>query len=221
MSQQRKKLSKTAWVYIFIALFVTVLGFFSVTLAWYIKAKEEYLGITFANPVVVNIDTEIKQINTIDGGNLNALKPGSKLSVNTGIRMDDESSNAYVRAKISLICEELLDENGAPLLWDNYVNITGGSVTEGVTPISSAWQEVVFNENGTEEKWYVCKSVDGIARELTKGDAVSFYEGEIILSGRMDNRFAGKKIKIVFIVESIQTEGVVDPISCGEWGKLK
>ena len=221
MSNKSKKLSKTAWLYVFIALFITVLSFFSATLAWYIKTQTKSLGITFANPVVVEVNNKASVVNAINGGNVGALKPGSKVSINTGIKLAENSSNAYVRAKITLVAEDIYDENGNLQRWDNYVTISGGSIAGGVTPIASSWQEILFEENGKIEKWYVVKSQDGVARELVAGDPVAFYDGEVVISRKMDNRFANKSIEIQFVVESIQAEGVVDPIACGQWGKLK
>lgn len=221
MDKKRKKLSKTALLYIFVALFITALSFFSATLAWYVTTRDSKIGITFANPVVVDITNNISEINTIGGGNTNALKPGSKVSVNTGIKMSDNSSNAYVRAKISLVADEMYDEEGNLIRWDNFVTVQNGSIAGGVTPILSSWEQVSFVTPNGIENWWVCKSEAGVARELKAGDPVAFYDGEVIISTKMDNRFAEKQIKVIFIVESIQTEGVVDPIACREWGKLK
>ena len=197
MDKKSKKLSKTAMLYIFVALFITALSFFSATLAWYITTRESKINITFANPVVVDVTNNVTEISTLDGGNTNALKPGSKVSVNTGIKMGANSSNAYVRAKISLIADEMYDEKGNLIRWDNFVTVHNGSVAGGVTPILSSWEQVTFISEGVIENWWVCKSETGVARELKAGDPVAFYEGEIIISPKMDNRFAEKKIKIV------------------------
>ena len=51
--------------------------------------------------------------------------------------------------------------------------------------------------------------------EVKPGDIITFANGTIDLSLDLDNRFAEKKISIVFVVESLQIEGIEDPLAQG------
>ncbi len=236
MNKRSKKLSKTALLYVFIAIFIAVLSLFSITLAWYIKTQKQTIGIKFANPVVVQIDySDIANnsiIQSITGGTADSLKPGSKVTVNVGVSMAENSSLAYVRARMMLSCD--VDNDGEVEYFDNYIKVVDkggvqnsnviGNTTSFVAD-SKNWEFVEFTDSdGNPDYWYVWKDDKGAAREVGGKDvnrSAQFYVGDILLSPEMDNRFANKKIRIEFVVEAIQTSGIVDPIYCQEWGKLK
>ncbi len=233
----KKKLSKTALLYVFVAVFVAVLSFISVTLAWYIKTQTQPIGINFANPVVVQLDYgntgRDSIIETITGGTADSVKPGSKITLNVGVKLAENSSPAYVRARLVLVCD--VDGDGTRETFDNFLEVSGtnvsdnnaefipGKLSDGLyEPDISNWHGMYFRTaDGGSERWFVWKdSESGAAKEVTGGSVgAQFYYGDIIVSPKMDNRFAGKKIRIEFRVEAIQTEGVVDPIACGEWAK--
>ncbi len=226
MNKNSKKLSKIALLYIFVALFIAVLSFFSVTLAWYIKTQRQTIGITFANPVVVNVD--YKQgtesiVASVTGGNADSVKPGSKVALHVGVSMAQNSSPAYVRAKLTISCD--VDNDGTAESFDNFIEVYNGNVVGNFTDVIAdltSWERVEFlNDNGEPDVWYVWKDEPGVAKEVNATENALFYTGEIIISRNMDNRFAGRKIRIEFVVDAMQTEGVVDPIACGEWGKLR
>ena len=207
---RKKKLDKLATIYVVVAVFVAVLSIFSFTFAWYVKTSSQYLNITFAPPIVIDIKNEVSVIEPVECP-IDALLPGSRLSVDLGISMPQGSSNAYVRAKMAVVFENVYDENNQLVLWTNFVNVNNA--------VTDSWVEVDFSTDPTvEDIWYVCKSSSGtdmISREVSPGDVISFANGTIDLSYEIDNRFAEKKIDIVFVVESLQVEGVEDPLANG------
>lgn len=210
----KRKIDKLASLYIVVSVFVAVLSIFSFTFAWYIKTSTQYLNIKFAPPVIVNINSETEMITPIDG-NVDALLPGAKVGVNLGISMPQGSSNAYVRAKMSVVFDDVYeyDQNGklVQVLWDSFVNVQNA--------VSENWVEVDFSRDpNKQDLWYVCKASLGesvVSREVSSGDVITFANGTISLSLDLDNRFAEKNINIVMVVESIQTEGVSDPLAAG------
>ena len=106
---KRKKLDKLSAFYLIVAVFVAVLSAFSFTFAWYIKSTSEYLNVTFAPPIVLRIKNEASVIHSVSD-DLNNLIPGSKFGINLGIEMDNNSSSAYVRAKMAIVFEDVYAE---------------------------------------------------------------------------------------------------------------
>ena len=209
----KNKLSKLASLYIVVSVFVAVLSIFSFTFAWYVKVSTASLNIKFAPPILIEIKNEATLIEPV-GGNLDALLPGSKIGVNMGISMPEGSSNAYVRAKMSIVFEDVyeMDENGnpVPVLWDDFVDVQNA--------VSDNWIQVNFSrDENKEDLWYVCRAGAGsmISREVSPGDVITFANGTIDLFYELDNRFADKKINIVLVVETVQVEGVSDPLING------
>ena len=209
----KNKLSKLASLYIVVSVFVAVLSVFSFTFAWYVKVNTASLNVKFAPPILIEINNEATLIRPL-GGDLDALLPGSKIGINTGISIPEGSSNAYVRAKMSIIFEDVfeMDEEGnpVPVLWDEYVNVENA--------ISANWILVDFSRNeDVEDLWYVCRAGAGsmISREVSPGDVITFANGTIDLSFDLDNRFADKKIDVVLVVETLQVESVADPLING------
>ena len=206
---KRKKLDKLSAFYLIVAVFVAVLSAFSFTFAWYIKSTSEYLNVTFAPPIVLRIKNEASVIHSVSD-DLNNLIPGSKFGINLGIEMDNNSSSAYVRAKMAIVFEDVYDENEQLLLWDNLVHVEN-AITEN-------WVEVNFGTDTVPDMWFVCKTSVGtqvISKEVNPGDSIEFANGTIELSLDLDNRFASKKIEIVMVVETLQVEGVEDPLANG------
>ena len=220
----RKKLDKLASLYVVVAVFVAIISVFSFTFAWYVKTSTQYLNITFAPPIVIELDNNVTMITPVEG-NTKALLPGSKVSINLGFRMNQQSSIAYVRAKMAIVFEDVFEADGTPVLWTDFVNVQNSIV-------DANWVEVDFSKDPTKNDiWYVCKTGSAgnmISREVSPGDEITFANGTIDLSLNLDNRFAEKKIDIVFVVESIQTVGVEDPLANGianakyheVWGSL-
>lgn len=209
---RKKKIDKLASLYIIVAVFVAVLSVFSFTFAWYIKTSTQYLNITFAPPIIVNIKNEAKIIQPVSD-DVEALIPGSKFSINLGINMEEGSSSAYVRAKMAIVFEDVYDENNQLLLWDDLVHIENS--------ITDSWIEVNFGTDEVPDMWYVCKTSVGsqiISKEVSPGDMITFANGTIELSLDIDNRFAEKKIEIVMVVETLQVVGVEDPLKNGVMG---
>lgn len=206
----KKKLDKLASLYVVVAVFVAVISVFSFTFAWYVKTSTQYLNVTFAPPIVINLNNNVSMIKPIDGSP-DALLPGSKVAINLGLQMEEESSIAYVRAKMSIIFEDVFEADGTPVLFEDFVHVENA--------ITGDWVEVNFSRNPIKDDiWYVCKTGGGdnvISREVSPGNVITFANGTIDLSLELDNRFAEKAIKIVFVVESIQTVGVEDPLANG------
>lgn len=208
---KKKKVDKLVSLYAVVAVFVAVLSVFSFTFAWYVKTSTQYLNITFAPPIVVNITNTASVITPIEGS-ADAVLPGSKVKINLGVQMDNNSSNAYMRAKMSLIFDDVYDENNQLLIWDNYVDISNAIEL-------SDWVEVNFSTDPlVEDIWYVCKTGYGtgmISHEVTAGEIIPFANGTIDIKLNINNYFAEKQIKIVFVVETVQTVGVSDPLANG------
>jgi len=221
---RKKKIDKLASLYIIVAVFVAVLSIFSFTFAWYVKTGTQYLNVRFAPPIVINVKSEATIIQSV-GDDLDSLIPGSKFAVNLGLEMAEESSTAYVRAKMAVRFEDVYDENNQLLLWTDLVHIENA--------ITDSWVEVDFSgDPNNPDIWYVCKTSVGtqmISREVSPGDQITFANGTIELSLDIDNRFAEKKIEVVMIVESLQVVGVEDPLANGligakyheVWGKAR
>lgn len=207
----KKKIDKLASLYVILAVFVAVMSVFSFTFAWYVKSNTQYLNIKFAPPIVINVTNDVSMVKPIDG-NTDALIPGSKINMQLGIKMDEHSSNAYVRAKMTIVFESVFDENNQLIQWDEFVNVDNA--------ISPNWEPVNFSKDPMKDDiWYVCRTGSGsqmVAREVSPGDEILFANGTIDLSLELDNRFADKEIKIAFVVESIQTVGVSDPLAGGK-----
>lgn len=210
MKRKKKKLDKMTSLYLITAVFVAVLSVFSFTFAWYVKTSTQYLNIQFAPPIVVSIKNEIVLRQTITGEN-EVLIPGSSFGVNLGIYMEENSSSAYVRVKMAVVFENVYDENNQLLLWDNMV-VVNNSINEDY------WIEVNFGTAQNPDWWYVCKRSSGnqiISREINPKDEITFANGTVTLTEKIDNNFANKKIEVVMIVETLQTVGVKDPLSNG------
>ena len=218
----KKKIDKLVTLYAIVAVFVTVLSVFSLTFSWYIKTSEESTYVKFAPPITINIDNEITVIEPY-GVDINSLMPGSQFAMNIGVSMPEGSSPAYVRAKMSLVFENVYDEKGQLMLWDNYVIVDNA--------ITDSWIAVDFSTNpSSPDIWYVCKTSVGnsmISREVGPGDSISFASGTVQLTYGLDNNFAKKKIDIVMVVQTLQIVGVEDPLANGlngakfhpVWGK--
>ena len=207
---QKRKLDKLTSLYVIVAVLVAVMSIFSFTFAWYIKTSTAYLNITFAPPIVIDINNKAQVVTPIDG-NIKAMMPGSSFSINLGLSMPEGSSTAYVRAKMSVEFEDVYDSNNQLVRWDEYVSVD--------TAISTNWVKVDFSRDPAKEDiWYVCKASAGsdmISREVSPGDTITFANGMVFLSLDIDNKFADKDINVVFIVESLQTVGVSDPLAGG------
>ena len=206
----KKKLDKLTSLYVIVAVLVAVMSIFSFTFAWYIKSSTQYLNIKFAQPIVIDIHNDAYVKTPIDG-DIKAMMPGSSFGVNLGISMPENSSNAYVRAKMSIEFENVYDENNQLVLWDNFVEVESA--------ISNQWVRVDFSKDPAKQDiWYVCKVGEGNAissREVSPGDVITFANGSVSLSLDIDNKFAEKDINVVFVVESLQTVGVSDPLAGG------
>lgn len=208
--KRKKKIDKLTSLYLITAVFVAVLSVFSFTFAWYVKTSTQYLNIQFAPPIVVNIKNEIILRKTVSGEN-EALIPGSSFGVNLGIYMEENSSSAYVRAKMAVVFEEVYDENNQLLLWNDLV-IVNNSINE------TSWIEVNFGTTEKPDWWYVCKRSVGsqiISQEVNAKDSITFANGIVTLTEKLDNSFANKKIEVVMIVETLQVVGVEDPLANG------
>ena len=220
--RKKKKIDKLASIYLITAVFVAVLSVFSFTFAWYVKTSTQYLNVQFAPPIVVNLKNEIILRQTVTGEN-EVLIPGSSFGINLGVYMEENSSSAYVRAKIAIVFEDVYDENNQLLLWNDMVNVNN-SINE------DSWIEVNFGTDQNPDWWYVCKRSVGnqiISKEVNPKDSITFANGTVTLTENMDNNFANKKIEVVLVVETLQVVGVEDPLAGGVanakyheiWGK--
>lgn len=226
-----KKLNMLSTLYIVVAIFVLVLSVFSVTFAWYIKSSTQYINnITFAKPVVVEMTSDMK-MSEVAVGTPDAVMPGDELMVNIGVKMAENSSRAYVRAKLEVVFDDVYDENNLPVSWDGLIEgFSEGAVDQSV--VDPSWIKVNFSRNPADpDWWYVLRlsvATTTSSRQLAPGEESTFINnGQIKVSVNMDNRFAQKSIKFLFTVETIQVEGVDDPLSGGvnnakyhaQWGR--
>ena len=209
----KKKIDKLITLYAIVAVFVAVLSVFSLTFSWYIKTSEQSMYIKFAPPININIENEVTVIEPY-GASIDSLIPGSKFAMNLGVSMPEGSSTAYVRAKMSVVFENVYDEKGQLMLWDNYVYVDNA--------ITDSWIAVDFSTNpANPDIWYVCKTSVGnsmISREVSPGDVIPFASGTVELSYAIDNNFASKKIDVVMVVQTLQVVGVEDPLANGLTG---
>ncbi len=217
MNKKRKKskLNMLSTLYIVVAIFVCVLSVFSFTFAWYIKTSTQHLNITFAKPIVVNMTSDIT-MSDVSIGTPDAVMPGDELQINIGVQMADDSSTAYVRAKLIVDFEDVYDKNNQPVSWEGMIEgFTEGFVDKDVLP--EDWVLVDFSRGVEHDYWYVLKlrGSTNIARELNPGQVVTFINGGIKVSLALDNRFASKKLSFLFTVDTLQVEGVSDPLAAG------
>lgn len=204
------------------SVFVCVLSVFSFTFAWYIKTNTESINFSFAKPIVVDMTSSVR-MDDLAVGTPNAVMPGDKLYVNIGVRMDNDSSPAYVRAKLNVKFDDVYDENNQLVSWDGMLNgVVEGFVTNDV--VGEDWVLVNFSRGDTRDYWYVLKlrGSTNVARQLSKGEVVTFANSSIDVSLKLDNRYAEKNISFIFSVETIQVNGIDDPIAFGSrhdvWG---
>lgn len=223
---KKKKVNISSALYVVLAIFVCVLSVFSFTFAWYIKSSTETINITFATPIVVNIKSGIQMLET-SIGTPDAVMPGDRLQVNIGVQMADVSSTAYVRARLMVEFEDVFDENNQPVSWEGMVDgFTEGMVDHSI--MSDDWVRVNFSRGIEPDYWYVLRlrGASNVSRELSPGEVVTFLNGQIGISLDLDNRFAEKKISFNFTVDTLQVQGVEDPLAqgisraCehGQWG---
>ncbi len=220
--RKKSKLNMLSAVYIIMSVFVCVLSVFSFTFAWYIKTNTESLNFTFAKPIVVDLTSSVR-MDELAVGTPDAVMPGDKLYVNIGVRMSDSSSPAYVRAKLNVDFDDVYDENNQLVSWDGMLSgVEQGFVTNDV--VSEDWVLVNFSRSDTPDYWFVLKlrGSTNVARQLSESEVVTFANSTINVSLKLDNRFAEKKITFSFSVETIQVNGISDPIAFGsrhdQWG---
>ncbi len=226
MQKKRKqsKLNMLAAVYVVIAIFVVVMSAFSLTFAWYIKTESQHLNITFAKPIVVDITTQF-EMDPLAVGTPQAVIPGDNLSFNIGLKMSNNSSKAYVRARLVIEFEHAYDENGVLADWHEVT--VKDSNTDAVTTgdINSAdWVLVNFSRDPMKpDYWYVLKlagssNTEPVTRILNPGDELTFLYGTVSVSKELDNKYANKNIFFNFQVQTLQVENIEDPLGNGIMG---
>lgn len=214
------KRSKFTLFYIISAIIVAVLFVVSFTFAWYVLPISQNFGIVFSKPIVLQLDTSIKQVRgeeIIDGGK--GLLPGAKVSVNLGFKITDNFDNAdpdindstsvkaYIRAKVTVKFDDVTGK-----AWDEYisydVNMPSDNITSGLGGDGYAWQRVDFcTTEGVNDYWYVLVSARNNALPAKPGQSYQFLEnGYVDLSTKITNDFAEKNVYLIFTVDAIQTE---------------
>ena len=206
------KISKLTTFYVVIAVFMCVLSVFSFTYAWYVKNSTHYVGITFARPISILINNNVTVAEEIAGGTTDNVLPGYSINVNLSMSMAQDSSPAYIRARVIISPDEVLDENGQVIDWIKSEFI----VVNLEDNIGENWVRVDFsNDPAVKDEWYVLRRANNISREMIAGENQMFVNGTIDFSANIDNRFASKNVNIVFEVEAIQTKNIEDPLANG------
>lgn len=213
---EKKKMGRFSIFYIVSAVLVTLLSVVSFTFAWYVKSTTHSIGIVFAKPVILEIDPELKQVNgEVEVSDVSKLLPGSKVSVNLGFKLGNDlqqSSPAYVRAKLVLRFDDIYDENNNPIIWNSskYIKI---DIAEVTNQVGYTWEEVNFSKSGKDDKWWVLKYDDYVALQAQHAEYYTFMKGNIELSTAITNDFAEKQIHVLFTVDAIQVDNVQNPLA--------
>ena len=204
-----KKLQIQRNIIIVIASLILVACTIGLTLSWYTRRAQDSANIVFSNPVEIYItgaDNNMEEEIVPKSGK---ILPGARVKVQAGFQLgkeDKPSSPAFVRARLSVTCNEVTDEQGNPL---KESLIENGSLK----PYGSNWKLVSFtNAHGTKENWFVLANSNGLAETVTNLQKETFYNGEIEISKDLDNRYANANIKIFFEVEAIQSDNVQNPL---------
>ena len=246
----KRKVQTQNMIIIALAIIIAVLIGVSSTAAWYIVTRTDSADIILSNPVNIYI-TEFTDV--VDGtGNpvygadgvtpikQHTLKkdileeyntkvyPGDKIRMRLGMQIGDgvvESSNAYVRVKLTVTYENI------------YTNEVGGlddlaadKLIEFVDyPNPDMWERVDFNdvlreqsEDPTtvpEDIWYVLKISSSESRIAKDKETFEFIDGYIKLSKtEITNAQSNCKFHIHYVVEAIRVANVPDPLSYRGFG---
>lgn len=209
-------MSKFTIFYIVSAMLVALLFVLSFTFAWYIKSTSKTIGVIFSKPIVVMVDSQISQIrDEVEVNNGDNLLPGSKVNVNLGFRMADETSPAFIRARLIIKFDNIYENGTDPIVWDSskYISYNLRDVSD-TSSYGYTWTKVNFSKSGKADgEWYVLTYQDKISLQAQPGKAYTFIEdGYVELSRSITNDFAEKQIQLYFTVDAIQTENVTDPL---------
>ena len=236
-----------------LAIIIVVLIVVSSTAAWYIRTRTDSADIILSNPVNIYI-TEFTEMLDNEGGVIvgddgvtpvmnhtlkkNILEeyntkvyPGDKIKLRLGMQIGDgvvESSNAYVRVKLTVTYENIYTDEVGGL-----DDLAADKLIEYVDePNPDIWQKVNFNQFVTnedgkevpEDNWYVLKVSPTESRIATDGETFQFVDGYIKLSKlEITNAHANCKFHIHYVVEAIQVANVPDPLAFpgyGPWWKF-
>lgn len=197
-------------------MLVALLFVLSFTFAWYIKSTSKTIGVIFSKPIVVMVDSQISQIrDEVEVNNGDNLLPGSKVNVNLGFRMADETSPAFVRARLIIKFDNVYENGTDPIVWDSskYISYNLRDVSD-TSNYGYTWTKVNFSKSGKADgEWFVLTYQDKISLQAQPGKAYTFIEdGYVELSRTITNDFAEKQIQLYFTVDAIQTENVTDPL---------
>ena len=211
-------------IIISLIIFIIIGGIVGGTFAWYTRRATETANIVFSDPVEVYITGLDGTISSEIVPNTGKILPGSKVQVKAGFQLgkqDNASSDAYVRVRLSITCDDVLGEDGKPLEED--------LIKEGIiNPYSDVWKKVNFKkEDGSDDYWWVLcvkeNSQVGSARIVKNMESELFYDGIIVINENLQNEYANADIKVFFEVEAIQSANIENPLldeNNPTWGKL-
>jgi len=244
----RKKIQTQNMIIVALAIIITVLIVVSSTAAWYIRTRTDTADIILSNPVNIYI-TEFTDMLDKDGNivygedgetsvkthtmkkdileNYNTkVYPGDKIKMRLGMQIGDgvvESSNAYVRVKLTVTYENIYTGEIGGLN-----DLKSDQLIEFIdTPDPNIWQKIDFNqfaetEDGSEppeDIWYVLKETNTSSRIAKDKETFEFIDGYIKLSKtEITNAQANCKFHIHYVVEAIQVANVPDPLGYPGYG---
>jgi hypothetical protein len=141
--------------------------------------------------------------------------PGDRLKLKLGVIIGAEaaSSPAYVRVKMAVRLEDTTSGSTDSFIDDTVIRI------DKDPDDTSLWTYHDFDmSDDIEDNWYVLSDNNLKAKVATTGDMYTFVDGWVELSKSMNNKYANKKLTIVFMVEAIQTVNVSDPLAYPGYG---
>lgn len=243
-----KKIQTQNLIIVALAIIIFILMAVSGTAAWYIRTRSDSADIILSNPVNIYM-TEITDVvdeagqpikkHTIKTDILDEYNtrvyPGDKIKLHLGMQLGSqevESSNAYVRVKISISYEKIAD--GVP---SGLEELASQNLLEYKDkPDETVWEKVDFNkfkiakgETDEHDYWFVLKDTNSlgktIAKVATNLQTFEFLDGYIALSKtEITNVHANCKFHINYMVEAIQVPNVPDPLyyeGYGPWWEFE
>ena len=233
----KKKIQTQNMIIIALAIIIFVLVIVSSTAAWYIRTKTDTADIILSNPVNIYI-TEFEPKTDADGNpyfehnvETDILKdyntkvyPGDKIKLRLGMQIGSkevESSEAYVRVKIKITYENIIDGELSGIK-----KPAGDGLLEYKDkPNENEWELVDFNEFRRIEDpqiqsdlWYVRKVSSTESKISYNLEQIEFLDGYIALSKSITNEHANCKFHINYVVEAIQVPNVPDPLAYRGYG---
>ena len=202
----KRKIQLQNLIIVTLCVCIVVLLGVSFTAAWYIRSKTTSIDIVLSNPVNINIMINDQMTNEytyeydyeIDTGT-RRVYPGDRLKLKLGVIIgaEEASSPAFVRVKIAVKLEDTTSGST-----DSFIDDTIISIDKDPND-TSLWTYKDFDlSEEVEDGWYVLSDNEMKAKVAETGDIYTFVDGWVKLSKAMNNKYANKKLTIVFMVEA-------------------